>query len=287
MIFEYHGNEYRLPVTLRDITLQQRIAFDQEHGKDLAALAADIDAKPSGEGKHEDMIVYHAACAVRAFSFFSGISLQEVEDHFDLQQVMDIYETTLSGLLNPSGDLLPTEGIWWEGERWTIQTPELRPDSPMVFNEFLVAKESVRQLVSMDSGRWETVPYLAAVYLRNDREPFSEDLVHPDGDRLRLMQRLPMDIAACVAFFLTSTAHSYTISSQSSEKRPIKGPILKNTLSAGVGYPSLHISQRRRCLPSPDTMLLNRRRGRSSLMCSSMRVRKKTTRKQLTPITNP
>jgi hypothetical protein len=106
----------------------------------------------------------------------------------------------------------------------------------MSLNEFLHAKEIVRQLVSVGSGNWEPLPYLCAIYLRKKGEPFTEELVTEGSERIELMKTLPLDIALSVGFFLTDTMSLYLKTSQSSNQaEEAKDPIQVSTSSDGDG----------------------------------------------------
>lgn len=200
MIFEFQGRPYSYPTTLHAVTLQRRIEWEQEYGKDLAARAAEISEMAEGDDKDVELTLFHVEHAVKAFAFFTGIDLEDVTQHIDVRQVLSVFENTLAGLLRAESEATD-EPIIWNDEFWTLPDPELHPDSAMCFNEFLVAKEVVRQIQAIGAGRLEALPYICAVYLRREGEPFSEDLVKEDGDRVQLMYSLPMDIANQVASF--------------------------------------------------------------------------------------
>jgi hypothetical protein len=46
---------------------------------------------------------------------------------------------------------------------------------------------------------------LCAIYFRKKGEPYSEEFLYEDSDRIKLMHELPMNYAMQVGFFLTSS----------------------------------------------------------------------------------
>lgn len=226
MTFEYQGRQYSYPTTLHDVTLRRRIEWEQEYGKDLAARAAEIHEMKDGNEKEVELTLFHVEHAVKAFAFFTGLPLSEVADHIDVRQVIAVFEATLINLILPEAPDRSDDPIIWNGEFWFLPTPELRPDSEMTFNEFLVAKEIVRQVQAIGGSKWDALPYLCAIYLRNEDQPFSEDLVMEGGDRVEQMHDLPMDIAHQVAtFFELHNAHLHEFFSVFRKSRG-KGPNL-------------------------------------------------------------
>jgi hypothetical protein len=225
MTFEYQGRPYSYPTTLSAVTLQRRIEWEQEYGKDLAARAGEISEMKDGDDKDVELSLFRVEHAVKSFAFFTGIDLDDVTQHIDVRQVLSVFENTLAGLLRSDSEV-SDEPIIWNDEFWTLPMPELFPDSAMSFNEFLVAKEIVRQIQAIGAGRLEALPYIAAVYLRKEGEAFSEDLVKEGGERVQLMHTLPMDIANQVASFFERHNDHLHKSFSVFRKSRVKGPNL-------------------------------------------------------------
>lgn len=209
LTFEYQGVRYEYPTSLTEVTLGQRIAFQTMYGDALDARAkAFMEAEISEDREFEEMMLMLDA-ATCTFSFFTGISLDEVRANLDAQQVYNIYISCLQQIVHQSqADQATVTEVLWNGQMWHIAPPELSADSEMTFNEFLTAKEAVRQLFQLGKGHWEALQYLCAVYLRKPGEKFQESFVHPTSDRFNLMLTVPLDIALAVGFFLTSSMNS-------------------------------------------------------------------------------
>lgn len=215
MDFRFKGTDHHYPATLGEITLGQRIKFHEQYGITLDKQAEEIKAMPEGADRdiEEDMWGFEAA--VQTFSFFTGIDLEVVKREISLQQVSNVYNASLALLMEQESEIVLQAFYEWKGKKWTIAPPELSPASEMVFNEFLAAKESLRQLQSLGKGMWESLPYLCAVYLRPDGEAFDETIF---DERREMMHELPLDIALAVGFFLESTLTIYNETSQSSKR---------------------------------------------------------------------
>lgn len=218
MKFEYKGSNSTFPATLGDITLSQRIDFYTEHGKLLDEMAGKVEKITDENEKEIESSLWHLEMAARSFSFYTGIPLDEVKAQVNFEQLLNIYNVDMQLLFEQEKNIELLPSYDWDGEKWVIAAPELSPGSEMVFNEFLHAKEIVRQMDAVGKGKWDSLPYLCAIYLRKEGESFSEDLVAAKSERLKQMHELPLDIALSVAFFLSSTLSIYMTTLAFSEK---------------------------------------------------------------------
>ena len=244
MTFEYKDKEYSFPSLLSEITLGRRIAFYEQHGKAMDAQAAELEkAREEKTMSESDMelavMVWRIEMAVRSFSFYSGIPLEEVQGGIDINDVMTVYNVDIELLMEQEREVVLQPSYRWKDENWTIAPPDLKTDSGITFNEFLHAKEIVRQLQAVGRGKWDALPYLCAIYLRKENEPFSEALVSENSERMQLMQELPLDIALAVGFFLSCTLSIYLNISASSTKGSLKESIQPATSTGGDGNLSL------------------------------------------------
>lgn len=205
MTFNFKDKEYKYPNTLSDITIGQRIAFDDLYGNSYKKQDDPIDE-----------VAQTMLFAVQAFSFFTGIDLETVKEEFDLGQVMNVYNVSLTMLLGEESEIQLRDVYEFNGEEWVIASPDLTPDSKITFNEFVTSKEIVRQMEQLGKGRWHSLPYLCAIYLRHKDEPFDESKM---TERVELMKTLPLDIALAVGFFLTDSMNIFLKSLLSSKNQ--------------------------------------------------------------------
>jgi len=218
MIFRFKDIDYTFPSSLDAITLRQRIAFNDEHGKHLDDWAKAIaemkdEFKKEGERSH-----WHLDNAARMLSFYTGIPFEQVSKEVFITDLLYIYNTQMQELFRQEAEMQLQNIYSWNDEDWYITTPELKPTDNMALNEFIVSKEIVRMLNAAGQGKWDMLPYLCAIYLRRKDEPFSEELVQEGSERLALMQDLPLDIAIAVGFFLSGIVNTYTTALHSLEK---------------------------------------------------------------------
>lgn len=238
MKFEFKGQEYTFPAALSEITLGQRVSFYQIHGKELEALAKEAADAKDDFLKELAITIFNTEMAVREFAHYSGIPLEQVRNEIDIESLMSIYAIDMQLLREQESEIEAEQEYEWRGETWTLSAPELSTSNKMTLNEFLHAKEAVRQLHKLGNGKWDSLPYLCAVYLRKKDEPFTEDMVAEGSERMKLMQELPLDIALGVAFFLSGTLRIYRTTLASSTEEEVKAPAQQATSTTGDGSAS-------------------------------------------------
>jgi hypothetical protein len=209
MEFNYNDKAYKYPNALSDITLGQRIDLQNSYGAQYEQRlkeAAEIEDADERELEIADINVQYS---IECFSFFTGIPLDDVKEFFDVHQVVTVVNANKIVLLGQEHDLKVINEYEFKGEKFVLSPPELTPQNKMTFNEFLTAKEITRQLQQLGKGKIDGLLYLCCVYLRRSNEPFSEDLMDPNGERMKLFRELPLDIAFAVGFFLTGSMNTY------------------------------------------------------------------------------
>ena len=181
------------------------------------------------------MSSWHLENAVCQFAFYTGLPLPELQKSADAVSLLHIYNEIIFPLLIQEKDIEIKTEYEYAGEKWIIAAPELLPTSTMTFNEFLHGKELVRQMDQVGKGKWHSLPYLCAIYLRKEGEPFQESFVVDGSERMKLMYRLPLDIAIGVGFFLTGTLNIYMTTSLYSIPQNQKESIQLTTSKNGAG----------------------------------------------------
>lgn len=235
MTFTYRDKEYKFPDSLHEITLAQRIEFYELHGKVLDTQAEQIAKIESDFDREAESNIWHLEMAVRSFSFFTGIDIEEIRKYVDIDSLLEIYRAQIKPLLEQEQNIdLQTE-YEFAGEQWLLAPPQLAANSKMLLNEFIHAKEAVRQINQLGLGKWNTLPYLCAIYLRRRGEEFDESFVVEGSERMELMKTLPLDIAIAVGFFLTSIVRTYTSISLYSAPPQVKESIPESISINGDG----------------------------------------------------
>ncbi len=235
MKFEFKGKAYTLPSHLSEITLGQRVEFYRIHGKEIESLSKKVEDIEDGFEKEGELWMLELELAMREFSHYTGIPIDQVKEEIDFESMWAIYTTDMALLRKQEAEIELQDSYEWNGDTWVIESPEIEADAKMSLNEFLHAKEIVRQMSKLGNGKWESLPYLCAIYLRKEGEPFTEQLVKDGSERLQLMQELPLDIALAVGFFLSGTLSIYRSTLVSSVKETEKGLTQPNTSTPGDG----------------------------------------------------
>lgn len=226
MQFTYQNNKYSFPTTLRDITLSQRIQFDKVHGTAINDLQNVVfkqnDAGENIPADELDELLFNIEVANRNFSFFTGIPLDEVEKNIPIETVLNIYHACFQQLYQQQESIKLEEEYLWNDEFWRIEKPELTYQSEITFNELIVSKQIVKQMHDLGAGQWESMPYLASIFLKRENELFDEKWMLPESERIKMMYELPMDIAIAVGFFLAISTSLYIKTSQYSQEEELE-----------------------------------------------------------------
>ena len=218
MKFIYKESEYDVPTSLSQIKLRQKIEFDNLYSEKIEALKNEVFGDENKEVSDLDSMLLTFSVAAMNFSFFSGIPLEEVEQNIAVDDVLNIYYSCFYQLFQQEDELEIQPEYLWNDEFWKLESPELTFESKITFNEFITSKQIVKQMSELASGHWESLPYLACVYLKREDESFEEKWLAPGSERMEMMLDLPMDIAVAVAFFLQSSMSMYLKTLASSQE---------------------------------------------------------------------
>lgn len=199
------GKDYQLPSSLMEVTLQQRIDYDEQYGKTMAdRLKTILELKDEFE-KEMELTDYYLSTACRTLSFFGGIPL-EIVQATRMDQVLTVYHHTLKSFsedVDFAGKEFKLQNEFqWNGDTWIIAPPTLNNDSEMTFGEFLNAKQVIKNLYEVGNEKWSALLALCCVYFRKKGEAYSEEFSRVGSERYELLKTLPFQYALHVAFFL-------------------------------------------------------------------------------------
>lgn len=227
MKFKFQNKIYNFPTSLNQITLRQKIDYENQYGKELDQIYSQIvgeeilnQAKEKGVSAEQilkdenkltlvqelDLTEHKIDLAYKNFSFFSGISLEEAR-RINIDKVLNIYYACFEQLYKQEFKL--EDKYLWNNEYWYIESSELSHTSTTTFNEFVTAKQIVKNFYDLGEGKWDSLPFLCAIFLRKEGEKFEENMIIEDSERVQLMYNLPLDIALSVAFFLSISMSIY------------------------------------------------------------------------------
>jgi hypothetical protein len=213
MLLTINDKEIEIPFDPSIIPLHEFISFQHQYGnaieQEMLAILKEFENNGNEEHEQElneeiDFLIDKEALSW--FTFWSGYDFFELINDESIASLL-VHYRVLRQLLK--GDELPTVtfpySVNWNGELWSVQDYRLVPESEMTFNEFITSKETMRQLSGVENGKWLSLKYLAAIFFRKEGEKFFDSLVYETGERLRLMDELPLSEGLNVAFFLISS----------------------------------------------------------------------------------
>jgi hypothetical protein len=212
--------EYDIPASLAAITLQQRIDYENQYGKDLRKQLVKLLEIKNKDLQELESSIYHCELACKSLSFFAGIPLDFVQSSVDINDVLSVYHSVMKSYADDydftNAEFQLENEFGWNDDLWTIAGPVLNPDSKMTFGELITAKQAVQNLMQLGDEKWESLLPLCCIYFRKKGEAFNEDFLNEAGERYQLMKTLPLNYALHVAFFLIGSMSSWLTTFQSS-----------------------------------------------------------------------
>ena len=227
MKIKINEQEYDLPSSLAAVTLQQRIDFDKQYGKELRKELAKIIDMKDERLKELEFTDYHCKLACQSLSFFAGIPL-DVVYNTAIEEVLGLYHNLMKGYAEDYNwrekEFELKSEFAWEDAIWELAPPELKQESKMTFGELIIAKQTIQNMMEFGDGQWGPLLPLCCIYFRKKGEAFSEEFTNEDSDRYKLMKTLPLEYAIHVAFFLSGSLSTYLntfqYSSQVEDREP-------------------------------------------------------------------
>jgi len=201
-----------VPFDTSKITLGSFMEYHNEYGRDLNKLLSEIQKKEFDDEVEKVIALndYLDQEALAWFSFWTKSDLFEVKEESFIIPVLKSYRQ-LRSLLQPEDETqmsFPVE-IIFNKEVWCISDYKVVPASGMDFNEVITSKETIRQLSSIGKDKYDSLPYMCAIFFRKKNEAFDDSFIQEDGERMTLLKQLPLNVAYQVAFFLNSYQSTY------------------------------------------------------------------------------
>lgn len=182
-----------------DISLAYRIEMERDFNAALTKKGLEIDR----DDPNSDLEILRltSEAAISGMHFITGIDSNILSKRFDLSQLISYFNNILSPTLTSNPKELKREFVI-AGEIWTLPETKVTAESKITFDEFILSKEITRQISYSGASYIESVPYIAAIFLRKKGEAFSKEMLSERGERLPFMRTLPLDIAKhCGLFF--------------------------------------------------------------------------------------
>jgi len=182
------------PEGQHEVTLQDAITFYDQYGLELANRAKEIDELEDGLTKELEAIRIGVDQAFSLISLFSGHTIETLHNHLSIYHAMAFSKEKLEHLLNSTDEGFKLQ-FTHKGETLFLQEPSLTPKSKCEFGEIIDSKVMIQNIVEEKKSRWEMLLYVAAIFLRREGEPYSEEFIFDDSGRLNIYRLLPLDIA--------------------------------------------------------------------------------------------
>lgn len=222
--------KFDVPFSLEDITLKKFIEYYNEYGRDLdkrlgALQKRDYKKMYGGQAelqKQIDLDNHLDNEAISWYSFWTGLPLKEAKGQAGVQALLTQYRILKYLLIEDEEKAknFPVD-VEWNGETWSIQNYTVNAASNMTFNEIITSKEIMRQISSMELGKWDAMPYLCSVFFRKKGEAFTDKMVEENSERTALIMDLPMNHVLKVSFFLIFCAITWKNTSQYSHEKAV------------------------------------------------------------------
>lgn len=194
------------------IPLHMFLEFQVMYGNDIELQMRELLKEFESNGNEEhatqlneeiELLIDNEALAW--FTYWSGFNFFDFDEQKSLVTLLAQYRLLREMLKNPNQEIDFPYSTEWNGEQWTLQNFVINPESEITFNEVITSKEVMRQLSQLEGGRWLSLKYLSAIFFRKKSEAFTDNLVFENGQRLQIMDNLPLSFGLTAAFFLTSS----------------------------------------------------------------------------------
>ncbi|MBX3241027.1 MAG: hypothetical protein KIT80_16090 [Chitinophagaceae bacterium] len=198
MKLKIDGKKVTIPFLPEEVTINQFLEFQRLHADLITETSYREPDLEEWEKEFQFQLHLERLSAAWA-SFFAGMELYGSIGH-DIAQLLASEYAVFIDIINSSlKEPVTNYTATWKDETWEIQDFVVDPASGMTFNEVITSKEVMRQLYSLGKGKWDSLPYLACIFLRKKDEPFTDDLILEGSERMELMQRLPLNHALALA----------------------------------------------------------------------------------------
>ncbi len=205
-----NDTQVEIPSSLEEITLKQRIDYQNTYGNELDLMAKSILEMPDDEERELEIVLFQFEKMIRTFAFFANVTPEAIKDSEYIDKIAEIYYANLACIFDEEAKTELIDRFEWRGEMWKLGSPLLKQGDPMKFGELINSKQVVQDLIKLGKSKWEVMLPLCAIYLRKEDEEFDKSFLYEGSDRLKLMEELPLSIALQVGFFLSGSLSMFT-----------------------------------------------------------------------------
>jgi hypothetical protein len=220
-----NNTEIKLPSSLHEFTLGQRIEFQRQYGDLLDQMQHSIVEMEDGTEKEIEKVQYHFEKMFRVFAFFTNSTFEAVRDSEMIDQVANIYYEHMAPLFDEDDPKELQTEFSFNNETWVLASPELKHGDTMSFGEVIDSKQRIKDLSEIGASKCDYLLPLCAIYLRKKGEEYQEQFLYEGSERQQLMKTLPMDIALQVGFFLKRSMNTSARTTMSLKRARRREPV--------------------------------------------------------------
>lgn len=217
-----NNTEVIIPSSLQEITLQQKIDYEERYGKALMEQFESILAMDDEFERELEATQHEFEKMFKTFAFFSGIDEDTLKESEFIDRIASVYYSCANQLKEEEEALELKQEFLFNDEVWVLDHPELKHGDRMKFGEFIDAKQIISDMHALSKNRWEALVPLCAIFLRKKDEPYDPEFTYDDSERMKLMRTLPLDIAIVVGFFLSSSLNLLITAFRYSDRQELK-----------------------------------------------------------------
>lgn len=201
----------KLPTSLRQITLEQWVQWDEVYGKKLAKKAMSIPVE------HEDeLMLFNYELNLKYYCHYTNTSLEELnyfldgKPEFKIEVIKVVCESQMMifrEMCELKENSIP-EQFSFNDSKWSIVPPvKVQKPEYLTIKEFDLSQAIALIFSELQGGNSQALYELCAAYLRPNGFPFAGT----KKQEIELMKSLPLHIALCVKRYVEETFVVYSM----------------------------------------------------------------------------
>jgi hypothetical protein len=189
------------PLHLHEITLSQWVDFWHKYGQSLDRRFRALQQLPQGsEQRAQAYLLYDLDNTIQQYAHYTDTPLDEVMK-YELKDLCTLQGKSFISLKQEEVTLNIHQVFDWNGYGWQIKPIFDKPTNQLTRQQFEHSQDIALIYSDCQDGKREAIYELCAAFMRKVNEPFSSELVDQSGERVRLMQSLPMNMATAVRLY--------------------------------------------------------------------------------------
>ncbi len=194
MIISYNGDDYTIPDNVGDISLQEFVGWSAHAGISIFHKIANAASLSGVQADLTERLIDNSRM-IQAVSYFSGIPFEDVANNIPLSEVAQYYRLSAVYKIVEIEPVTEEATYNFNSEVWELYTPSTSVSDPITQSEFASTLKLAEYFQEIENGDWSNAPIVCAAFFRKQAENFSSELLNPLGERVALLQSLPLNMA--------------------------------------------------------------------------------------------